>query len=104
MDAALAAMLTDTVQVVALTGRDVYGAATYGVPVPRPARIQRRFITQFGATGRQVVEETTLFFAGDIVMQGTERLILPDGSHAPIQGFAPKPDETGAIHHYEVKL
>lgn len=104
MDAALRAMLTDTVLVAPCTGRDAYGAPSFGTPVARKARLQKRLSTQFGPAGRQIVEDTRLFIEGSFVMQATDQITLADATTPPIQGFAPKYDQHGVLSHYEIAL
>ena len=100
MQAALRAMLTDTVQVAAVLGRDPYGVVQYGVPVERPGRLRQRMVTVFLATGRQVVSETKLYVDGTPPLQGDEQITLPDGQVLPVQGFETHHDEHGNVDHY----
>ena len=100
MDAALRAMLTDTIQVAPVLGRDPYGAVQYGPATTRPGRLQERMVTQWLATGRAVVPETKLYLDGTPPLDGTEQITLADGRTLPVQGFEVYQDEFGAVSYY----
>jgi len=104
MDAALAALLTDTVTVASMTGRNEHGELTYGTPVSRPARIQKRMVTLFAAGGRQIVPQTKVVLDGESPITEDDLLTLPDGSTPPIQGIETYTDAAGAVDHYTVLL
>ena len=104
MDPALRAMLHDTVTIAPLTGRDVYGAVAYGVPMSRPARIQQRMVTLFTGGGRQVVPETKVVLDGDVPLPEGFRMTMPDGTQPPIQGVETYTDELGTVDHYTLLL
>src|SRR6476660_3106144 len=104
MDPTLRALLTDTLLHAASTGRDAYGVQTFGTAVARPGRIQRRMLTLFTASGRTIVPETKIFLDGNAPIADSDRLTLPDGTMAPIQGVETHVDEFGAIDHYVIIL
>jgi hypothetical protein len=104
MHAALREMLTDTITVAPVLSRDAYGVTTYGPAVSRPARIQRRMLTLFGATGRQIVPSTKIVLDGDVPISDMDQITLDDGTQPPIQGIETYTDEQGNLDHYTVLL
>jgi hypothetical protein len=100
MDPISRALLTETFLHAVATGQDAYGVQTFGTPVARPGRTQRRILTQFTAMGRQLIPQTKVFLDGDVVITEGDRLTFPDGSAPPIQGLETHLDEFGRVDHY----
>jgi hypothetical protein len=104
MDAALKAMLTEVVTLAPVTGYDAFGVATYGAPVSRLARIQKRMVTIMGTAGRQIVTQTKIVVDGDYPILETDQLTMPDGQQPPIQGVETYKDAQGLLDHYTIVL
>ena len=104
MDPALVAMLTDTLLVAPLTGRDAYGAPSYGPQVSVKGRVEKSLVTQFTPQGRQVVQETRISMDGTAPVTEGSQLTLPDSTVHLVQKFAVVEDEQGNIDHFEVVL
>ena len=102
MDAALKAMLTDTILQESVVSQDQYGAPTYTPPVPRPGRIEAHMATAVVGSGLVLVPQTRLFLDGDTPVQQRDRLTLPDGRQMLIQNLAAVTDEHGVLSHYEI--
>jgi UDP-N-acetylglucosamine enolpyruvyl transferase len=94
------------VSVEALTGRDAYGAPTYGTAVTYGARVVGRRRSVLNAAGEEVVSSQTVYLAsGDNVLP-TARVTLSTGDVGSTESWALQPtilatgrypDETGAM-------
>jgi hypothetical protein len=106
MDPALLALLTDTLLLAPLTGRDTYGKPIYGTARARKGRIERRMKTVITATGLELVLETRAFLDAEGDVTDTDQLTLPDGTTAPIQGVetVTDPFQGGQVDHYVLYL
>jgi len=102
MEPALKALLVQTLLIAPYTGQSPYGAPTFGVDVPTPARIERHFQTMLTTTGAQLVEETKAFVDGDAVVNERSRVTFEDGSIVPLEGIKPVLAIDGTIHHFEL--
>lgn len=104
LDPALREMLTETLLIAPFLERDEFGVASYGPAVATPCRIQRRILTAFTATGRQLIPETKIFVDGNAVITTASQLTMPDGTSPPIQGLQVSKDEHGVLDHYTIFL
>jgi hypothetical protein len=106
MDAALAAMLTETVGHAAYTGQDSYGKPMHAGVVNRPARIQYQVTTLTNAAGQERTSTTTVYFDGNFTLTVRDLLILPDGTRPAIQQvYSPRDPFNGTIiDHHKVML
>lgn len=102
MDAALLAMLTDTVQHHAFVSVNDYGTPTYASAVSRAARVEHYTRQMTNTRGQEVTSRAKMFLNGDIVVKLEDRFTLPDGTSPAIQDVYPSRDEDGAIDHWEV--
>ena len=104
MDAALAALLTDTVLHAAYVGQDNYGKPQYGTPVARPARVE--YSTQtlvIGATG-DIVNQTLVYLNADFAIDERDKITLADGSSSSISQIERWTDEYGQPDYYRLHL
>jgi hypothetical protein len=102
MQAALKAMLIDTITHEPYVSHDQYGAPTYGASVTRPGRLETRMATAIVGGGLTLVPQTRLFLDGDPLVHQSDRLTLPDGTQMLIQNLAAVTDEQGVLSHYEI--
>lgn len=104
MDPALVAVLTDTLLLAPLAGRDSYGVPSYGTPVSVKGRVEKSLVTVFTQQGRQVLQETRIYLDGTAPVTESSQLTLPDSTVHLVQKFAVVEDELGNIDHFEVVL
>ncbi len=104
MDAALRALLTDTVTLAAYTSQDVYGSPTYASPQTVPARIEYKVRRVVDHTGQERVSRARVFLDGDVVLDLRDRVTLPDGTSPPILALYSVRDVDGSISHHEISF
>ena len=104
MEAALQAMLVETIQQAVYSGQDAYGKPTYAAPFFRPARLQYEVTTVANASGQERTSTTKLFLNGDRTITVRDKVTLPDGSSPAIQMVYSARDLDGSVHHYECAL
>lgn len=76
----LADLFTDTATWEPLTGRDDFGAPTYGAGTLFSARLVRKHKLVRDAQGDEVVATATLWIKGAPAVDPDDRIILSDGS------------------------
>src|SRR5262249_37360364 len=103
MHPALKALLHDPVTLAPYTGTDAYGKPTYGPAVSYLGRLERRYQTVLGATGRVVVEETKVFLDETAVVNTQSQLTIA-GQVIPIQALTRVQDEHGTLDHIVLML
>lgn len=104
MQAALRAMLTDTLVHAAYLTQDGYGAPIYAAAVSIPARIEWEIRRVVDAMGQERVSRCKVFLDGAVVIDLRDQLILPDGTKPPLLSLASPRDLDGTIAHHEVML
>jgi len=107
LDGTLKAMMRQTVTVTPFSGRDSYGADSYGTAVTYPAREQAEQRLIKDTSGRDVLAQTTVYIgpnsAGNLPGLGLkDKLTLSDGSTPPILTAKAVTDEAGEAHHERV--
>lgn len=104
MDAALLALLTETLMVRPYLSQDAYGTPTYGPSVPTPAREEwkiRRIVDQ---TGQERISRARVFFDGDVSLTVRDQVTLTDGTTPPILLLYHVRNINGSVHHLEVSF
>jgi hypothetical protein len=106
VEAALKAMLTETIEHASYTGQDAYGKPQYGGPVTRPARIQYQTTTVANAQGQERTSTTKVYCDGDFEITVRDKITFPDGTSPAIQAvYSPRdPFVAGIIDHHEILL
>lgn len=104
MDAALLALLTETLTVAPYLSQDAYGKPTYGPSVTYAAREEwkiRRIVDQ---TGQERISRARVFFDGDVTLTLRDQVTLTDGTTPPILLLYHVRDLSGGTHHLEVSF
>jgi hypothetical protein len=97
MESDLLELLTQTMTVEHVTGRDGYGKPSYGTPATYRARVVGKVKMVRTADGSERVSNATVYVAATDVL-ATDRVTLPDGSRPLILSVGSFPDERGAHH------
>ncbi len=101
MDAALAAMLGQTVTLEPWASQDSKGQATYGAAVSHRAQVTHRQKMVRTTDGREVIATTQVILAGAVSVTTKARITLPASmtpTSPPILAVETFPDERGAVH------
>lgn len=103
LDAALAALMVDTVTLEAFVSRDFYGNATYAAGTSYPARIEGTSKKVFNQrSGEPTVVErvatSRVYIAGAPVINEDWRITFADGRQPLILAVEANGDERGAHH------
>jgi hypothetical protein len=99
--------LRQTITVEPFTGRNQFGAPTYGAAVSYNARVGGKQMLVRDTQGQQVVSRQQVWIATAAVIKIVDRLTLPAGYDPQVPvilSVERPPDETGQVHHAEVFL
>jgi hypothetical protein len=102
LEPALLAMMTQTVQHAALSGRDAYGAPLYAAASGYAARVVGTHRRLRDAAGSETVARHVAYVAMSGTIGPEDRLTLPDGSTPPVLQVDQFTDETGGVHHTRI--
>lgn len=91
-------LLTDTATWRPLTGRDDFGAPTYGSPTEFRARLVRKHRLVRDTQGDEVVSTAQLWLQGAPAIAPDDRVTLSDSSAPLIVAVERFQDETGPSH------
>lgn len=94
----LSDLMTDVAIWYPLTGRDDFGAPTYGDGTEYAARLVRRHKLVRDAEGDEIVSTAQLWLQGAPAISPDDRVTLSDGTSPPIAAVERYQDETGASH------
>ena len=95
LDPDLLEMMTQTVTIAPLTGRDNYGKPTFGTGVVWRARIKGTNRRVVDHAGQEAVSTTEVWIGGVSGIGPTDQLTLPDGTSPPLLKVERYPDEDG---------
>lgn len=104
MDAALQAMLTETLMVAPYVSQDAYGTPVYGPPVAYPAREEWRIRRIVDQTGQERLSRARVFFDGNVPLTLRDQVTLTDGTTPPILLLYPVRGVQGEIDHLELSF
>lgn len=104
MDAALQALLTETLTVKPYLTQDAYGRPTYGPPVTYAAREEWRIRQIVDQTGQERISRARVFFDGNVPLTLRDQVTLTDGTSPPILLLYHVRGMQGAISHLEVSF
>lgn len=91
-------LLPDTATWAPLTGRDQYGAPTYGAGTTYACRLVRAHKLIRNSAGDQVVSSAHVWLAGTPAVAPDDRVTLSDDTTPPILSVERFQDEDGASH------
>ena len=94
----LADLMTDTVTIRSLTGRDDFGAPTYDAGTEYPARVVRRHKLVRDLNGDEVVATGEVWLAGAPTLDPDDQVELSDGTTPHVLTVERFQDEVGSSH------
>lgn len=94
-------MLTNTITVYEVTGRDKYGKPTYSTGTEYSCRITYKDKLVTSAEGKEVVAKGNIIVAGTAKIDTTSKVTLDDGTEPKVITTTKVFDENG-VHHTRI--
>ncbi|HXH11159.1 MAG TPA: hypothetical protein VNP04_15530 [Alphaproteobacteria bacterium] len=104
MEAALQALLQQTVTIFQRVGTDGYGQPLYDSGTPVKARVAGDHRLVRTATGQEVVSSRAVWVDGRVTVTAEAAIGLPDGQRLPILAVETFPDASGKPHHHKLRV
>lgn len=82
------ASMQNTVQHSAWTGQDDYGAPTFATAVPRKCILDNMTRRRHLPGGEEILQKAEMQFLYQITIDPKDRIVLPDGTTAPIMDIS----------------
>lgn len=102
LEAALQALMKQTILIAPYSGQNNYGEETYGTDVSYVCKIEYTNRLIRTVENKERVSTATIFVATTTTLSPRDRLTLPSGhtpANPPILGIEKQVDETGLVHH-----